>query len=481
MRWIAVMLVVCGVAAPAQTLSERLEALLSDSPVARQAFVGVEVYDLEKGEAVYASNAGRLFVPASNTKLFTTALALTRLGPDYRFQTVVRQEGRDIVLYGGGDPTLSGRAVPYRKGPDPEEPLSAIEALADQVAARGIRRIDGDVIGDDSAYVWEPYPQGWARDDVLWDYGAPVSALTVNDNVFALTLRAAKAGEPPQVTLWPAFEYFTIDNRVRTGPGLESRVRVERPSGARQLVLWGVMPSDPAASMKLLLAIDDPALYAACALADALERRGIEIRGRPVARHRFPSDEQDGAVPRPEGIELARRTSQPLVETLTILDKVSQNLHAEMALREVARVRRGTGSRQAGLEEERDFLKEVGIDRGDYRFEDGSGLSRLGLVTPGAIVALLRYMYASPYREQWISLLPVGGEDGTLETRFNGNPAARRIHAKTGSLSHVAALSGYAQKASGGTLAFSILVNNFNSQGAEVRALIDKIALLVAE
>jgi D-alanyl-D-alanine carboxypeptidase/D-alanyl-D-alanine-endopeptidase (penicillin-binding protein 4) len=478
MRWIAVVLVACGVAAPAQTLSERLDALLKDSPVAQRAFVGVEVYDLAKGEVVYASNAGRLFVPASNTKLFTTALALTRLGPDYRFQTVVRQEGPDVVLYGGGDPTLSGRAVPYRKGPDPAEPLAAIEALADQVAASGIRRIDGDIIGDDTAYVWEPYPQGWAGDDALWDYGAPVSALTVNDNVFALTLRASAAGEPPAVTLSPALEYFTIDNRVRTGPGLENRVRMERPAGTRQLLLWGTMPSDPVTATKLLLAIDDPALYAACALADALERRGIEIRGRPVARHRFPSDEAAG---QPEGVELARRTSPPLGETLTILDKVSQNLHAEMALREVARVRRGTGSRQAGLEEERDFLKEAGIERGEYQFADGSGLARSGLVTPAAIVALLRYMYASMYRDQWISLLPVGGEDGTLGTRFNGNRAAARIHAKTGSLSHVAALSGYAEKASGGMLAFSILVNNFNSQGADVRALIDKIALLVAE
>jgi D-alanyl-D-alanine carboxypeptidase/D-alanyl-D-alanine-endopeptidase (penicillin-binding protein 4) len=480
MRWIAISLFACAMAAPAQTLSEKLDALLKDSPVAQHAFVGVSVYDLAKGEPVYASNADRLFVPASNTKLFTTAMALTRLGPDYRFHTVVRQEGADLVLVGGGDPTLSGRAVPYQKGPDPNPPLAAIEALADQVAARGITRIDGDIIGDDTAYVWEPYPSGWAEDDGIWDYGAPVSALTVNDNVFTLTLRAAEAGEPPALSLSPALEYFTIDNRVRTGPGLENRVRIERPAGTRQLRLWGAMPSDPATETRLLLAIDDPALYAATAFADALERRGIAIRGRPVARHRFPNETPEPTEP-PAGAELARRDSQPLSETLTILAKVSQNLHAEMALREVARVRRGVGSRQAGLEEERDFLKEVGIERTDYQFADGSGLARSGLVTPGAIVALLRYMYASPYRDQWIPLLPVGGEDGTLSTRFDGNPAAARIHAKTGSLSHVAALSGYAEKAGGGTLAFSILVNNFNTQSAGVRALIDKIALLIAE
>jgi D-alanyl-D-alanine carboxypeptidase/D-alanyl-D-alanine-endopeptidase (penicillin-binding protein 4) len=166
---------------------------------------------------------------------------------------------------------------------------------------------------------------------------------------------------------------------------------------------------------------------------------------------------------------------------LRIIDKVSQNLHAEMVLREVARVRKGTGSREAGLEEAGAFYSEIGLADTQYRFLDGSGLSPGGLVAPAAVVKLLGAMYRSQYRDVWISLLPLGGEDGTLATRFEGSSEARRIHAKTGTLSHVAALSGYADSRSRGWLAFSILVNNFNAPGAEIRALIDKIALLLTE
>jgi D-alanyl-D-alanine carboxypeptidase/D-alanyl-D-alanine-endopeptidase (penicillin-binding protein 4) len=245
--------------------------------------------------------------------------------------------------------------------------------------------------------------------------------------------------------------------------------------GSPQLRLWGTLSGET----QLLLAIDDPARYAAYAFRDALARRGVDVRGRPVALHR-PA----GAPPPPvgpRGLELAGRYSPPLVELLRILDKVSQNLHAELMLREVARAVRRDGARESGLEEERLFLSEAGIGKAEYTFIDGSGLSRMDLVTPAAVVKLLRSMYASRYRDAWMSLLPVGGEDGTLATRFDGHAAARRIHAKTGSLEHVAALSGYVDSASRGMLAFSILANNSNAPGSEIRALIDRIALLLAE
>jgi D-alanyl-D-alanine carboxypeptidase/D-alanyl-D-alanine-endopeptidase (penicillin-binding protein 4) len=231
--------------------------------------------------------------------------------------------------------------------------------------------------------------------------------------------------------------------------------------------------------VSLAVAIDDPALYAAWALADALERRGIQIGGRPLARHWYAN--QAGAAPAPEGVELARRSSPPLVEILRIIDKVSQNLYAEMVLREVGRARQGTGSREAGLAEERAFLAECGIAETGYHFADGSGLSPSGLVTPAALTRLLRAMYHSPVRDAWISLLAVGGQDGTLAGRFGGRPAARRIRAKTGTHTHVAALAGYIESRSRGELAFSILANNYQAPAGEIRAVIDRIALLLAE
>jgi D-alanyl-D-alanine carboxypeptidase/D-alanyl-D-alanine-endopeptidase (penicillin-binding protein 4) len=460
---------------------------MRSSPAAERASWGIEVFDPAANEILFALSGNRLFLPASNVKLFTTALALTRLGPDYRFATLVRASaapdasGRiagDLILIGGGDPLLSARQTPYKKGPVTGNPLQAIEELADQVAARGVRRIDGDILGDDTRYAWEPHPEGWTSDDAAWDFAAPVSALVVNDGAIALTLRAKQPGQPPEIALAPPLEWFSIDSRVRTGAGLETKVLLERLAGSRQVRLWGTLASG--SETKLSLAVDDPAAYAAQALQDALERRGIAIRGRALARHCYANQQDCQALPADPGIKLARRESPPLLEALRIIDKASLNVHAEAVLREVGRLNSATGTSEAGLREMGTFLTGIGIEPGAYNLADASGLSRYNLVTPDALVKLLAYMYRSPYREQWISLLPLGGEDGTLENRFSGSPAAHRIHAKTGSIEHAMALSGYANSRTRGTLVFSILVNDFVAPAADKRALIDKIALIVA-
>ena len=487
MKWFPILLFTSAAiaAGPKPTSLElRIEKMIRSSPVAERSFWGVEVVSLATGKTLVALNQRRLFTPASNTKLFTTALALAELGPAYRFETTVTCDrapdasGRvvgDLRLAGGGDPSLSARAVPYQTGSAKGDPLQAIEDLADQVVARGVRRIEGDIAGDDTAYVWEPYPEGWDQDDTVWDFGAPVSALAVNDNL--VTLRVRAAGNRAAVAFAPPLDYYGVDNRVRTGRRQENRVHLERLPGSRQLRLWGTLDSDPPGETQFVLAIDDPALYAACALADALQRRGVAIAGRPVALHRHPN--QRGSAP--DAVVLGRRTSPELIELLRIMDKVSHNLYAEMFLREVARQRQGDGTRTEGLEMMRRFLAGAGIAADEYGFADGSGLSGSNLVTPEAVVKLLRHMYQSKEREVWTSLLPVGGQDGTLAARFAGQPAARRIHAKTGTLTHASALSGYVQSATRGTLAFSILANNYDTPAADVRALIDRIALALAE
>jgi len=476
------LLVCLALAAAAQPLPERIAKIL-EGPVARRAFWGIQVLDPERGETLAEVHPRHFFLPASNTKLFTTALALVRLGPDYRFRTRVLAaekpdaQGRlrgDLHLIGGGDPTLSNRIYPYVKGPKAGNPLQGIEELADQVYQAGVRRVEGDIIGDDTAYVWEPYPDGWALDDALWEYGAPVSALTVNDNVIQVQLRAGSEDEPVSVRLFPSLDYYLLDTRIRVQAGA-GRVWVERLPGSYHLRLWGSLA--PKQQQSISLAIVDPALFAARAFRDALRLRGITVTGRAVARHRYANDK--AAAPA-EGIELAWRQSPPLLEILRVIDKVSQNLHAEIVLREVGRVLRGEGSREAGLAEMAALLDEIGIARTECRLLDGSGLSRLNLVTPAAIVRLLEFMHRSPHREAWMSLLPIGGEDGTLSARFGGAPTARRIRAKTGTLSLSNALSGYAESGRG-VLAFAIMANNALAPAAEVRAVIDKIALLLAE
>lgn len=470
----------------------RLGAYLDASPAARTAFWGVRIVSLDGGGVVFERNADHLFVPASNAKLFTTALALSRLGPDYRFQTLVladRTPGADGVveslrLVGGGDPNLSGRAIPYSPDAVPGDPLAAIEDLAGQVAAHGVRSVSADIVGDDSAYVWEPYPDGWSIDDSVWDYGAAVSALCVNDNTLTLTLLPGPhRSDPARIKLMPDVDYYDIDNRVRTLPG-DRKVTIDRLPGTQQLLLFGTLPlHDPGDSEAL--GVGDPALFAASALRDALVRHGITIRGEPRALHLERdriADLRNGPAPDPEGgIEVAHRDSAPLVEDLRITDKTSQNLHAEMALRAVAKARRHIGSREAGIVEQRLFLDEIGIDHGSYTFSDGSGLSRLDLVTPDAVVRLLVHMYQSPLRDAWVSLLPVAGQDGTLHARFAGTPAEGRIFAKTGTLSHASALSGYARRKDGEMLAFSILVNNYNQPAAEIREAIDRLCALMLD
>ena len=390
-----------------------------------------------------------------------------------------------LRLVGGGDPNLSGRTIPYRYGAPAGEPLQAMEDLASQVFASGVRCLNGDVVGDDSAYVWEPYPDGWSMDDGVWDFGGAVSALSVNDNALTVNVTPGeKDGDPARLLLAPAIEYYAIDNRARTLHGVARKILVDRLPGSRQLRIWGTLPPNDAGEIEVL-GVDDPALFAAYALRDALARKGIAIRGEPRARHLFPNqvaDLENGPAPEPEeGVELARRESAPLLEDLRVTAKVSQNLHAEMALRAVARARRRIGSREAGLAEMRTFLDEMGIGRGCCTFVDGSGLSRLDLVSPAAVVSLLTYLHRSALREQWLSLLPIGGQDGTLHDRLGRMRAAGRIRAKTGTLSHVAALSGYARRQNGETLAFAILVNNYGGPASDLTAAIDRICALMVE
>ena len=251
MRWASLLIALASLA-PAGTLDRGIKSIITTSSAAQRAFWGIEVVQTSTGKTLFEMNRKQLFLPASNAKLFTTAFALLRLGPDYRFETTIRseappaQDGRlrgDLVLAGGGDPMLSARTVPYHRGPVTGNPLKAIEALADQIFAGGVRRIDGDIVGDDSAYVWEPYPDGWVQDDEVWDYGAPVSALTINDNVFMLLLRPA--GTSAAILLSPRWNFTPSTIAYAQAQACQRKFGVERLPGSRQIRVWGTLASNP--------------------------------------------------------------------------------------------------------------------------------------------------------------------------------------------------------------------------------------------
>lgn len=426
---------------------------------------GIHAVQLKTGRVLASHNAAQFFIPASNTKLFSTAHALMALGPNHHFVTRVmaakplNADGRltgDLVLLGGGDPSLSSRNYPYnRDEPFATDRLAPLRSLARQLYEQGLRQVSGAVVGDDAAYEHDPIPNGWAAGDGLFEYGAPVSALSYNDNTLAI--RLTKDG----LSVEPPVPYFQFLNEVTHDASQPRRIRVERQPGSRTVTLRGNLPPE-ARPYENELAVDDPALYAATAFRVALQLEGIRMDGPAVARHHAPAT--------PEPVTLALRESPPLPLLLQVVNKESQNLHAELMRRAASQI----------LPAE-DFLKQAGIALEDTNFEDGSGLSRLTLVTPRAVVQLLTHLNAKGHYELFRDLLPIGAEDGTLRNRFAKNPRGKLIRAKTGSLSHVSALGGYAESARYGPIAFQIVANNFNGPSQEVRSVIDRIALALVQ
>jgi serine-type D-Ala-D-Ala carboxypeptidase/endopeptidase (penicillin-binding protein 4) len=494
-------------AARPSKLATVIDGILDDGGSARANW-GVLVVDLKDGRTVYARNDHRLFAPASNTKLFTTATALETLGPQFRTRTTVEaatppdaQGGiaGDLVLVGRGDPNLSPRVLPYQTRTETfGSPVVALDRLADQLADAGVHTVTGDVIGDDTYFVYERYGEGWTVDDTLWSYGAPVSALTINDNNLALTIEPGeKPGDAALLKLEPFENYFTFENRIKTvEAGAGRRVFINREPGSRLFEVWGHIAVSGSALRDPLhetLAMDDPADLAARYLRDALIARGITVKGQAKARHRRAIDAAQPtaaltAIPGGSPFVLAMLESRPLADDLKVINKVSQNLHAEMTLRLVGREHPASpdshdshnsqtppGSVATGLAAVKEFLLKAGLLAEEFAFYDGCGLSRAGLVAPAATVRLLTYMDSSPNREIWLDTLPQSSADGSLNNRLKTTCTASKVQAKTGTLRHVAALSGYMTASHGHRLAFSIMVNNHTLQGGGATGIMDKV------
>lgn len=467
-----------------ERFAKRVEKLLAETAAA-QASWGILIVDGESGETLYFLNAGRHFIPASNMKLFSTAFALARLGPEFRFRTTLETRGTlspegklegDLALVGRGDPNLSNRKFPFLKEPETDGPPERVVGeLADALFARGVREITGDVVADDSYFPPERYPSGWEIDDMVWQYGAPVSAIAVNDNTTTLTLTpGAGAGDPVAASIEPATLDFVVQNDVATSAaGIKPDLVLTREPGARLVAVRGTLPAG-GAPRKLVLAIEKPGEQAAALLRRLLEDRGIKIGGCVRVTHAPEAGAGAATV-------LAEHVSVPLAEAMRHVNKMSINLHTEMLLRAAAR-QRGLWSKPEELVDlVAEFYQEAGIEKGDVVFLEGSGLSRRDLVTPRATVHLLQYVKRQPWAAVYFDSLPVAGEDGTLVDRMKEAPAGGRIHAKTGSLEHVAALSGYAETLVGREVIFSIFANNSAAKNNDTAGVIDKICAAMVE
>ncbi|MEU0565801.1 D-alanyl-D-alanine carboxypeptidase/D-alanyl-D-alanine-endopeptidase [Nonomuraea sp. NPDC005983] len=442
-------------------LTQDINQILADSrlTIAR---AGVVVKSAANGEELYATDAGKLMTPASNTKLFTSAAAAEALGLDYRFPTTVLNTGRkagsvltgDLVLRGTGDPTML--AEDY-------------DALAAKVAEAGVKVVTGKLVADDTWFDSVRLGTDWAWDDETAYYAAQISALTASPDrdydAGSVIVSVAASGDKVKVTTTPETDYLKIVNKATVGS--ETDVLIERQHSTNTVVITGTV-ADP---YQEWVAVDDPTRYVSSLFRKALAKHGVTVLGPTVT----------GAAPAGAS-ELAKHESMPLSELLVPFLKLSNNMHAEILTKAMGRKVADQGTWAAGLKVSTDFAKANGVQVLNMR--DGSGLSRRDGFSPGSIAQLLTAVRGKPWFKTWYDALPIAGNadrfvGGTLRSRMRGTPAAGNVHAKTGSLTGVTSLSGYVTSAEGEPLVFSIMLNQYLS--GSPKDIEDKIAVRLAQ
>jgi D-alanyl-D-alanine carboxypeptidase/D-alanyl-D-alanine-endopeptidase (penicillin-binding protein 4) len=486
MNWIglrgraALLVVALGAAAPApaqEPLRQRVEARLAETgPGTRFGLVVAT----EDGREIVAIDPEARFIPASNTKMFTTAAAFATLDgldrPDASGGASVRLDGArkvpDVVLKGHGDARLSSA---------PDCVSNCLAALADALAAR--TRIVRDVIGDDSLFPDQRWSPGMSWNNIPTRSGTATSALSLDDNELAVRVLPAAVGQPPRLEFLP---YYMVENRAMTVASGATGLAVDRLPGSHKVRLSGTIASGSEPET-LRLGIDDPAHFAAWRFKSLLEARGVKVTGKVEARHRLlgraddPQARKGAPPPRPPVPEpLAKLTPPPLAEDLALINKVSQNLHAELMLRRVG-LAQGSGSIADGIAAVRAMLERAGVPRVGWDLSDGSGMSTYNRLAPRSVVTFLRWVSAQPWGAAWRETLPVAGVDGTLTRRFKGTTLERRLFAKTGTLNATNALSGYMTARSGRTLLFSAFANDVPEGVSATRAMDAALELIAAE
>jgi len=470
------------------SLERRLTTLL-DQPPFNRATWNVHVVD-DRGRVLFSRNADRFSVPASNTKLVVAAAAAALLPPDYRVRTSLYVNGSlaggvlegDLILYGRGDPTWSQRCfgIDTLAAGVCDSTWTAVDAIADSVRARGIRRISGRIVGDGSYFEPVLTHWNWGSFDLNWWYAAPVSALGFHDNSVDFEITPGPAlDQPPQITWNPDLHLFAFENRARTGPpdsGSTIGDNFFRKPGTMEIWAEGTAALGRAPWIESF-ALPDPNLYAARALAAALQRKGVAVEGGTAST-------TDSLVYRPLRCcanPLVEYRGRPLPDIIFPILNTSQNWFAEMLLKILGREIGGVGSWEKGLEVEKRFLIDsVKIDSTAFALDDGSGLSAGNLVTPRAFVQLLDYMYRHPKRAPFLAALPRAQQPGSLLKRYVGTALEGRVLAKTGSIFRVNSLSGYIERADGRRFTFSIQANEHAVPSRQMLAQIDSVVVQIA-
>lgn len=444
----------------------RIEPLLHDPKWDRSTW-GIAVMDLESGAWIFRENAQKLLMPASNTKLYTSAAVLHMLGPDYRYTTALTFTGTDLVVTGGGDPVLGGR---FHDG----DRTAVFRQWADSLKAAGITRIPGRVLADVSRYDDLRLGRSWSWDYTTYWYAAELSALNFNDNCVDLVIVGGRPGEPASIT-WEPFDtdYVQVVNETMTvRRGERTSTSYNRPWGTNTITVGNRIAAGD--TVRYSVAVHQPALYAAHVLRQVLLDAGIEVGGG-VGFAEVPA----------EGRIVARHDSPAMRDIVRVINKRSQNLYADAVMKELALSDSvAVGSHRAGIARAKHLFAAAGIDTTAMQQADGSGLSRVNLFAPEMTVALLRHMHAHPdtsVRRAFIESLPFTGEaENTLGAMFRGRNAPF-VQAKTGTIGYARALSGYLRTQGGKTYAFSFMVNHHTESNAEANRLIEAVLTELAK
>jgi len=440
-------------------------------PGVRSANWGIQVLDPEDNKVLLEINPDKPFLPASVLKVVTTAAAVEKLGPGFKYRTGVYTNGildengalsGDVILVGRGDPNLMDAYGDLQQAP-------ALPGLAVKLRSLGIREIKGDIIGDDSYF---------DSADKIWTavekYGSPVTALSINNNTLQVTVRPTKYKQRVAVSIEPSVSYFRIRNLATTGSSkAKQTLAISLQQASNTITVSGILPASKTFTKTVIL--HKPAETTASIFKDEIKRQGIEVRGKVSAVHAgdvLPDTRKQWTL-------LAEHQSLPLIRTLEIINKRSQNLHAEMLLRTLGAELRGSGTNEAGLDAVKSFLVEAGIDSEKIRLDDGCGLSRENFLTPRFQTSLLEFLLKQSYFNLFYNTLAVSGIDGTLRNRLSAGEVKGSIHAKTGTLTGVTTLSGYITTQSGKNLVFSIFANQVTAT-APVKKTIDEICSLLA-
>lgn len=464
-RQLAAALALLALAAAARAddaaIRAAIEKELADPAIAH-GWTGVLVKSLADQRTVFSQNADRLFIPASNMKTVVAATCTDLLPADFHYETPVLRDGTvaggaltgNLYLKGAGDSTMEAKDV---------------RAMAKAVRAAGITSVNGDIVADATFFDDHLLPEGWDWADLPYYYSAEVSGLTVDRGTVAVRVTPGEVGQPPKVSVDPDAGYMLVRNTATTlADSQRETLDVGRERAANVITVTGGLRRGSAGDTNAIT-MEDPGLYTAFLFREMLRQEGVSVSG--VARK--------GKAP--DGLPvLATHRSPNLPEILRLLMKPSDNLMAESLLKTIGALKGSGGSTSGGAAVERAYLRKIGVNPDNVFISDGSGLSRMNLISPQTLVAIFSDMWTSPARDTFVNSLPIAGVDGTLRSRMKGTAAEGKVRAKTGYVGKARTLSGYVTSKDGETYAFSLMMNHYNGETSAINAIQDRICNILA-